>query len=73
MKNQKMNNLSVLRGPYIQNLRNLVMVEKNIYTQSSSDEFLEQAELSWQDLQGLSWLLCEDCSLSEKSSSTACA
>ena len=68
-----MNNLSVLRGPYIQNLRNLVMVEKNIYTQSSSDESLEQSELSWQDLQGLGWLLCEDYSLSEKSSSIACA
>jgi len=49
------------------------MVEKNIYTQSSSDESLEQSELSWQDLQGLGWLLCEDCSLSEKSSSIACA
>ncbi len=73
MKNQKKNNLSVLRGPYIQNLRNLVMVEKNMYTQSSSDESLEQTELSWQDLQGLSWLLCEDYSLSEKSSSIACA
>jgi len=68
-----MNNLSVLRGPYIQNLKNLIMVEKYIYTQSSSDEFLEQTELSWQDLRGLSWLLCEDCSLSEKSSSIACA
>ncbi len=68
-----MNDLSVLRGPYIQNLRNLVMVEKYIYTQSLSDEFLEETELSWQDLQGLSWLLCEDFSLSEKSSSIACA
>jgi hypothetical protein len=49
------------------------MVEKYIYTKSSSDEFLEQSELSWKDLQGLSWLLCEDYSLSEKSSSIACA
>jgi len=49
------------------------MVEKYIYTQSSSDESLEQTELSWQDLRGLSWLLCEDYSLSEKSSSIACA
>jgi len=73
MKNQKKNNLSVLRGPYIQNLRKLIMVEKYIYTQSSSDESLEQTELSWQDLRGLSWLLCEDYSLTEKSSSIACA
>jgi len=73
MKNQKKNNLSVLRESYIQNLRKLIMVEKYIYTQSSSDESLEQTELSWQDLRGLSWLLCEDYSLSEKSSSIACA
>ena len=68
-----MNNLSVLRGPYIQNLIISLMVEKFVYTQSSFDESLEQTELSWQDLQGLSWLLCEDSQITEKSNSFACA
>ncbi len=68
-----MNNLSVLRGPYIQNLIISIMVEKFVYTQSSFDESLEKTELSWQDLQGLSWLLCDDCQISEKTSSFACA
>jgi hypothetical protein len=64
-----MNNLLALCGPYIQNLRISIMVEKFVYTQSSFDESLEQTELSWQDLQGLSWLLCDDCSIPEKSNS----
>ena len=68
-----MNNLSVLRGPYIQNLIISIMVEKFIYTQSSFDESLKQTELSWEDLQGLSWLLCDDCQISKKTSSLACA
>ncbi len=67
-----MNNLSVLRGPYIQNLIISLMVEKFVYTQSSFDESLEQTELSWQDLQGLSWLLNDD-SMSENPNSFACA
>ena len=68
-----MNNLSVLRGPYIQNLRISIMVEKFVYTQSSFDESLEQTELSWQDLQGLSWLLSDDSQMYEKTNSFACA
>ncbi len=67
-----MNNLSVLRGPYIQNLIISPMVEKFVYTQSSFDESLEQTELSWRDLQGLSWLLNDD-SMSENPNSFACA
>ena len=68
-----MNNLTVLRGPYIQKLRISIMVEIIVCTQSSFDEFLEQTELTWQDLQGLSWLLCDDCLIPEKSNSFACA
>ena len=68
-----MNNLSVIRGPYIQNLIIFLMVEKFIYTQSAFDESLEQTELSWKDLQGLSWLLCEDCQTSKKANCFACA
>ena len=40
------------------------MVEKNLICPSCRDENLVLAEsgISWEDLQGLSWLFCEKCS-----------
>ena len=40
------------------------MVEKNIIcpTCRGENSFLEEIGLKWKDVQGLSWLFCEDCS-----------
>ena len=69
-----MNNLSVLRGPYIQNYIIDSMVEQELMCPSCrEDSSFEENGLTWQDLQGLSWLICEDCSQNELKTSFACA
>ena len=39
------------------------MVEKNLICPSCRDEdmFFKQSNVSWEDLRGLTWLFCEEC------------
>jgi len=59
-----MNNLSVLRESYNQIWYYFTMVEKNIICPTCRGENLvfDEAGISWEDLQGLTWLFCENCS-----------
>ena len=70
-----MNNLSVLRVPYIQNSEIDYMVEQELMcTSCREDSSFGENGLSWKDLQGLSWLLCEECIQSDNlKTSFACA
>ena len=57
-----MNNLSFLRGPYMQNF-----IERNM-------ENISNEKLSWEDIQGLSWMIDESSfEINEKVSAYACA
>lgn len=48
------------------------MVQQNLLCQTSrDDETFEETEVSWKELQGLSWLFCEDC-IQEDLKSLAC-
>ncbi len=57
-----MNNLSILRGPYMQNF-----ISRNM-------ENISNQKLSWEDIQGLSWMIEESSfKINEKVSTYACA
>ena len=57
-----MDNLSVLRAPYIQNYVMIIMVEKNIFCSScKKNESFNNDSNAWKDIRGLSWLFCETC------------
>lgn len=55
-----MNNLSVLRGPYIQNSLILHMIEQKLIQTTCNQASLEKNSVNWQDVQGLSWLFYEE-------------
>jgi len=66
-----MNDLSFLRAPYMQNYPIVFMVEVSSISKKNSS--LEE-NLSWKDIQGLSWILEESSlELNEKFSTNACA
>jgi len=49
------------------------MVQQNLLCPTCrEDESFEESGVSWKDLQGLSWLFCEDC-IEEDLESLACA
>jgi hypothetical protein len=49
------------------------MVQQNLLCPTCRDDkSFEESEVSWKDLQGLSWLFCEDC-IKEDLKSLACA
>ena len=66
-----MNDLSVMRGSYIQNLIKLFMVQiPSVNKEDSSFEY----SLSWKDLQGLSWIFYDELgSKSIKKNTYVCA
>jgi len=42
------------------------MVQKNVLCPSCRQEDIFDKGISWKDLQGLSWLFCEDCINTQK-------
>jgi hypothetical protein len=49
------------------------MVQQNLLCPTCRDDpSFEKSNVSWEDLQGLSWLFCEDC-IHEDLKSIACA
>ena len=67
-----MNNLSFLRAPYIQNFLIDFMTEITSISKKENSSFEEN--ISWKDIQGLSWTLEEpDFELNDKFSTYACA
>ncbi len=67
-----MNNLSFLRGPYMQNFFIDFMVEIPSVSKKENSSFKEK--LSWRDIQGLSWIFEEHSfELNDKSTTYACA
>jgi len=67
-----MNNLSILRAPYMQNYIIDFMTEIPSVSKKENSSFEEN--LSWRDIQGLSWTLDEySFELNDKFSTYACA
>ena len=66
-----MNNLSFLRAPYMQNFLIDIMTEIPISKKENSSF---EENISWKDIQGLSWTLEQpDFELKDKFSTYACA
>jgi len=67
-----MNNLSILRAPYMQNYIIDFMTEIPSVSKKENSSFEEN--LSWRDIQGLSWTLDEySFELNDKFTTYACA
>jgi len=67
-----MNNLSILRAPYMQNYIIDFMTEILSVSKKENSSFEES--LSWRDIQGLSWTLEEsNFELNDKFSTYVCA